>query len=95
MPAYVIADVQVTDPVGFETYRAAVRPVVEACGGIFIARGGAIEVLDGDWKPSRLTLLRFDSVAQAKAWYDSPDYRPLRDIRSRTTRTNILIVEGA
>ena len=95
MPAYVIADVQVTDPIGFEAYKNAVRPVVEACGGTFIARGGAIEVLDGDWKPSRLTVLKFDSVAQAKAWYDSPDYRPLRDIRSRTTKTNILIVEGA
>lgn len=94
MPAYVIADVQVTDPIGFETYKNAVPPVVEACGGIFIARGGAIDVLDGNWKPSRLTLLKFDSVAQAKAWYDSPDYRPLKDIRSRTTRTNILVVEG-
>lgn len=94
MPAHVVADVQVIDPTGFEVYRNAVQSVVEACGGTFIARGGAIEVLDGDWQPSRLTLLKFDSVAQAKAWYDSPIYRPLRDIRSRTTKTNILIVEG-
>ena len=94
MPAYVIADVEVTDPVGFEEYRKAVSPMIAAHGGTYVARGGAVEALEGDWKPTRLTILEFDSVAQAKARYESPEYRPLRDLRKKTTKSKLLVVEG-
>ena len=94
MPAYVIADVEVTDPVGFEEYRKAVSPLIEAHGGTYVARGGAVEALEGDWVPKRLTILKFDSVAQAKRWYESPEYRPLKDLRKKTTNSKLLIVEG-
>ena len=94
MPAYVIADVEVTDPVGFEEYRKAVSPLIAAHGGTYAARGGAVEALEGDWKPTRLTIIKFDSVAQARGWYDSPDYRPLKDLRKKTTKSKLLIVEG-
>ncbi|MBI2996950.1 MAG: DUF1330 domain-containing protein [Deltaproteobacteria bacterium] len=94
MPAYVIADVEVTDAVGFGEYLKAVSALVAARGGTYVARGGAVEVLEGDWVPTRLTILKFDSVAQAKAWYESPEYRPLRDLRKKTTKSKLLIVEG-
>jgi uncharacterized protein (DUF1330 family) len=94
MPAYVIADVEVTDPVGFEEYRKAVSPLIAAHGGAYVARGGAVEALEGDWEPTRLTILKFDSVAQAKAWYESPEYRPLQDLRKKTTKSKLLVVEG-
>jgi uncharacterized protein (DUF1330 family) len=94
MPAYVIADVEVTDPVGFEEYRSAVSPLIAAYGGSYVARGGAVDALEGDWAPKRLTILKFDSVAQAKAWYESPEYRPLRDLRKKTTKSKLLLVEG-
>lgn len=94
MPAYVIADVEVTDPVGFEEYKKAVPALIAAHGGTYVARGGAVEALEGNWVPTRLTILKFDSVAQAKAWYESPEYRPLRDLRKKTTKSKLLIVEG-
>jgi uncharacterized protein (DUF1330 family) len=94
MPAYVIADVEVTDPIGFEEYRKSVTAVIAAHGGTYVARGGAVEALEGNRLPTRLTILKFDSVAQAKAWYESPEYRPLRDLRKKTTKSKLLIVEG-
>jgi uncharacterized protein (DUF1330 family) len=94
MAAYVVADVEVTDSAGFHEYKTAVLPVVNAYGGEFLARGGSIEPLEGGWAPTRLTILKFDSVAQAKEWYESQEYRPLRELRQKTTKTKILIVEG-
>jgi len=94
MTAYVIADITVTDPVGFEEYKKAVPAVIAAYGGTYVARGGAVQSLEGDWSPARLTILKFDSVAQVRTWYDSPEYRPLRDLRKKSTRTNLLIAEG-
>ncbi len=94
MPAYVIANVEVTDAVAFGEYLKAAPATVAAHGGTYVARRGAVEVLEGDWAPTRLTILKFDGVGQAKAWYESPDYRPLREIRKKATKSKILIVEG-
>ena len=68
--------------------------MIAAYGGTYVARGGAVEALEGDWVPTRLTIIKFDSVAQANAWYESPEYRPLRDLRKTTTKSKLLIVEG-
>lgn len=94
MPTYVIADITVTDPTGFEEYKKAVPAVIAAHGGTYVARGGAVETLEGDWSPARLTILKFDSVAQVRTWYESPEYRPLMELRKKSTKTNLLIVEG-
>jgi uncharacterized protein (DUF1330 family) len=94
MPAYVIAEVEVTDPVAFGEYVKVIPATVAAHGGTYVARGSAVEVLEGDWAPKRLVILKFDSIAQAKAWYESPEYRPLLEIRKRTAKSKILIVEG-
>jgi uncharacterized protein (DUF1330 family) len=63
-------------------------------GGEYIARGGAIEVLEGSWHPKRLTIIRFESVARAKEWFNSPEYAPFKAIRKRTTKANLLVTEG-
>ena len=94
MPAYVIANVEITDPVAFAEYLKGGPGTVAAYGGSYVARRGAVEVLEGDWAPTRLTVLKFDGVAQAKAWYESPEYRPLREIRQKSAKSKILIVEG-
>ena len=94
MPAYVIADVEVTDPVAFADYVKGGPAIVAAHGGTYVVRGGAVHVAEGDWQPTRLTVIRFDSVAQARAWIESPEYRPLRDIRQKAARSKIVIVEG-
>jgi uncharacterized protein (DUF1330 family) len=94
MAAYVIADIEVTDQVGYEEYRRLAGPALEAYGGRFLVRGGAIETLEGTWQPRRLILLEFESVDQARQWYHSPEYQEAKTIRERTARSNLVIVEG-
>jgi uncharacterized protein (DUF1330 family) len=95
MSGYLIADVEVTDPVQYEEYRRMVPASVAAYGGRFVVRGGAFEVLEGDWQPKRLVVLEFPSVEQARAWYASEEYRAAKALRLRTATSSIVIVAGA
>lgn len=94
MAAYVINDMVVTDPVLFEDYKRLSPPTVAAYGGRFLARGGVVQPLEGGWTPQRLVILEFPSVAQARAWIDSPEYAPARALRQRAATSNMLVVEG-
>jgi len=94
MAAYLIGDVEVIDATGYETYRQQVPATIAAYGGRYLARGGAIETLEGAWTPKRCVVLEFPDMAQLKTWWDSPEYVPLRAIRERTTRSNIIVTEG-
>ena len=94
MPAYVIVDIAITDPVGYEEYRKLAAPTVFAYGGKYIARGGRTEVLEGNWEPNRLVILEFDSMDLAKAWLNSPEYSEPRKLRHKTAMTNMIVVEG-
>lgn len=94
MAAYVIADIEVIDSAGFAEYQQKVPATIAAYGGRYLARGGATEVLEGTWSPKRCVLLEFPSMAQLKAWWASPEYRPLLAIRERTTRSHLVVTEG-
>jgi uncharacterized protein (DUF1330 family) len=94
MPGYVIAEVTVTDPPGFEKYRQMVGPTVARYGGRFVVRGGKTETVEGQWEPTRLIVLEFESAARAKEWWASEEYREAKALRQRTARTNAVIVEG-
>ena len=76
MAAYVVAEVEVTDPVTYEDYRKLVPATVAKYGGRFLVRGGAVEVKEGGWQPKRLVVLEFPSMDQARQWYGSPEYAP-------------------
>jgi len=95
MSAYVIVDIDVTDPVVYDTYRKMAPSAVAAYGGKYLARGGQMEVLEGDWQPKRLVILEFASVAQAKAWVDSPEYRPARALRHQAATSRMVVIDGA
>jgi uncharacterized protein (DUF1330 family) len=69
MPGYVIAEVTVTDPLGFEEYRRLVPSTIARYGGRYVVRGGKTETLEGDWQPTRLVVLEFDSVERARQWW--------------------------
>jgi uncharacterized protein (DUF1330 family) len=94
MPAYVVATVTVNDPVRYAEYRRLVEPTLAHHGGRFIVRGGAIEPLEGPWRPGRLVILEFPSVEHARAWWHSPEYAEARAIRQATSQGTLLIVEG-
>ena len=95
MSAYVIVDIDVHDPAGFEEYRRQVPASLAKHGGRFVVRGGAFQVLEGSWAPKRLVVLEVPSVEQARRWYDSEDYRPLKASRMKTSAANLILVEGA
>ena len=94
MSAYVVANVTVKDPARYEDYRRLVTATLEKYGGRFIARGGGIEVLEGDWHPTRLVLVEFPSAAAAREWWNSPEYAEAKRIRQATSEGTLLILEG-
>jgi uncharacterized protein (DUF1330 family) len=94
MPAYVIAETDVHDPEQYERYKAASPSAIAAGGGHFIARGGELVVLEGDWQPTRLVLLEFEDLEAAKRWYRSPAYREARRLREGAATLRVVAVEG-
>ena len=94
MPAYVINDMEITDPTLFEQYKALSPATVALYGGRFLARGGHIETLEGSWSPQRLVILEFPSMSQAQAWADSPEYAPAKRLRQMATKSNLVMIEG-
>jgi len=94
MPAYFIANIEITDPAEFEAYRRDVPAVIARHGGRYLVRGGAIEVLEGDPGLSRVVILEFPDMESARAFYASEDYAALLAQRLRATRSQIALVEG-
>jgi uncharacterized protein (DUF1330 family) len=94
MPAYVIVDVEVSDPVKYAAYREMAPPVIAAHGGRYLVRGGAMTVLEGDWSPERVVVLEFPTIEDAKAFYHSPEYGHAREVRAEGARLNMIAVLG-
>jgi len=94
MAAYVIADIDVTDPVTYEDYKKATPGSIAAFGGKFIVRGGAAEVLEGEWKPNRIVVIEFENIEQARSWYDSPGYQKPKALRQSASRGSLFLVDG-
>lgn len=94
MAVYVIADIEVLDPALFEEYRQQVPATIAAHGGRYVARGGATQVLEGSWSPRRCVILEFPDMQRFQAWWDSPEYAPLRALRQRATNSNLVVTQG-
>jgi uncharacterized protein (DUF1330 family) len=95
MAAYLIGEIEVTDPAKYDDYRKQVGATVEKHGGRFIVRGGKIEPLEGGWAPKRLVVLEFSSMQKLLGWYRSPEYAPLIKLRQAGARGKLVAVEGA
>jgi len=96
MPAYVIGDVRAAwDAEALGEYRRRNTDAVARHGGRFIVRGGAIELLEGEWDTRRIVVIEFPDMAAARGWYESEDYAPLRTLRQSASDTNIILVQGA
>ena len=96
MPAaYLIVESNISDPEKFKAYMDAAPPIVRQFAGEYLVRGGRMEVLEGDWAPPRLTVLRYPSFEAAKRLYDSPEYCAARELRAGATALfNMVLVEG-
>ncbi len=94
MAGYVVAQITaVKDPAGFEEYRSKVEDTIRKYGGRFLVRGGEIRGSEGGWDP-RLVIIEFESATRALEWYGSAEYRPLLELRQRSTETQAVIIEG-
>jgi uncharacterized protein (DUF1330 family) len=94
MSAYVIANVHVTDPAQYESYKRLSSIAMQGHGAEVCVRGGTVEVLEGDWQPERMVVLKFKDVAAARAFYDSPEYRAAREARAGAADMRMIVVEG-
>jgi uncharacterized protein (DUF1330 family) len=94
MSAYIFASVEITDPAAYEEYRRRVPAIIAAYGGRYLARGGAVERLEGNAPVNRLVIVEFPDMARLKAFYNSAEYQPLLAIRQRAARSNLLAIEG-
>jgi uncharacterized protein (DUF1330 family) len=94
MAAYLIGEITVTDPVGYEEYRQLAPATVAQYGGQYLSRPGTVQHLEGGWTPERFVLLQFESVEALTMWWESPEYRPLRELRERSARSHIILSDG-
>lgn len=94
MAAYVVVEITTRDPGTMARYREIARPIVEAHGGRYLARGGATRALEGGWEPERLVILEFPDMARAVAWWECAEYAEARDLRQRAGETRMVVVEG-
>lgn len=95
MTAYVVINNDIRDPDRYSEYAKLAPATVEAYGGKYLARGGKVEILEGDWVPARLVILQFESVEQAKKWLNSPEYSEPRRMRQSAARSRMVVIEGA
>jgi uncharacterized protein (DUF1330 family) len=94
MAAYIISDLTVLDLEAIEVYRTRAAASIARHGGRYLARGGKIEVLEGNWDPNLIVIVEFPDADRARAWYRSPDYAEALAVRDRALSRNLLLVEG-
>ena len=94
MPAYVIAEVNVTHPEGYKAYTALVPATIEQYGGKFLVRGGKAQVLEGDWPEVRRVVIEFPSAEAARKWWDSPEYEKPKALRRANSEGRLILLEG-
>ena len=95
MSAYIIADIQVTDPVAYNDYRPLAAASIARFGGRFIVRGGKVDLLEGEPQPERIVVIEFPDASTARRWYQSEEYQTALKIRQAASRGRVLLVEGA
>lgn len=95
MAAYVLAEIEITNPEGYKDYTTHVPATIAKFGGRFLVRGGAVEVLEGEWPQRRRVLIEFPSMEIARRWWDSPDYAKPKAMRRANSQGRLLLLEGA
>ncbi len=94
MPAYMIVEVETTDEALMTEYRKHTPGLVAKFGGKFIVRGGKTRTLEGDWTPPRVVVLEFPTYEAAERFYESPEYKPVLEMRLKAGNCKAIIVEG-
>ena len=93
MPAYIVVDITVHDPIAYEPYKRIAHEVITAYGGRYLVRGGAVDPREGE-APGRVVIVEFESMDRARAFYESAEYAPALAIRKSVATSRLFIVEG-
>jgi uncharacterized protein (DUF1330 family) len=94
-PAYVITEIQVTDPEAYRTeYAPKIANVNQDAGAKYLVRGGKIVLLDGEPPKGRVVVLAFENLEKAQEWHNSAAHRALIPMRDKYSTTRSFIVEG-
>ena len=94
MPAYVISEVEVRDPVSIETYRTIAAKSIAQYGGRYLVRGGAADIAEGGPPPKNIIIVEFPSMARLHEWYGSPEYAEALKVRRTALDRRLIFVEG-
>lgn len=94
MAAYCLANIEIKDAEKLKEYMEFAPKIFKQFGGKFLVRGGEFEVREGNWNPKRLILVEFESMEQAKAFYDSEEYQGIIKKRKLASYTEWVIIQG-
>ena len=95
MPAYIVADIQVSDPASYDQYRPLAAASIARSGGRFVVRGGKVDLLEGGPEPERIVVIEFPDAETARRWYRSEEYQSALKIRQSAPHGRVFLVEGA
>lgn len=95
MAAYLIVDTKISNPEAYEDYKVQAATIAARFGGVYRARGGALDVIDTElWSPTRVVIIEFPDMASARGFIDAPDYQPLKAIRHASAQSTLFVLEG-
>ena len=94
MPGFAIFNIEVKKPEEYKEYVEKVKPIAEKFGGEYIVRGGKTKVLEGIWTHPRTVVIKFPSYEKALEWYNSEEYKPIKQIRLENSIGNGIIIKG-
>jgi len=94
MSAYIIADITILDTDGLEQYGNLSYPTLVAAGGKILASTNQAEILEGNWQPGLVVIIEFATAEKARQWLNSPEYQPARQVRFRSAKTNIILLDA-
>ena len=94
MSGYAIFNINVKNPENYKEYVEKVKPTAEKYGGEYIVRGGDNTVVEGSWQHPRTVVIKFPSYDKAMEWYNSDEYKPIKQIRLKNSIGNGIIIKG-
>ena len=95
MTGFAIFNIEVTNPKPYKEYIDKVKPIAEKFGGEYLVRGGTNQVVEGSWQHSRTVVIKFPTYDKALEWYNSEEYKPVKQIRLDNSMSNGIIIQGA
>jgi len=95
MSAFLVVDTKIEDPEGYEAYKTLAKPIAESYGGVYRARGGELETVEGDlWRPTRMVIIEFPDMEKARAFFNSEEYQPVKALRHASAKCTLALIDG-